>query len=264
MPASRPDRLLQPKDISAAIWRYMDVSKFLMLFLNEELFVPRMEFLGDSFEGSLSPKSFNNLLSELHKQTKDILTQNVETGVKTSDAKELDLVRTTAESFLGNAKVHQKTSYVSCWHMNEYESAAMWKQYSSSNDAIAIRSTYQKLANLFDDRAVIGLVKYIDYNTEGWPPFNVLDPLYHKRMSFSHEREVRVVQFHRGTSDGPIDLNALPAGIKKPFSFNDFIDFVYVSPTSSSWLAESMEKLLQLKSVNVPIQRSELSNSPFF
>jgi hypothetical protein len=38
-------------------------------------------------------------------------------------------------------------TYLNCWHLNDYESAAMWDIYQRNNDAIAIQSTYTKLCN---------------------------------------------------------------------------------------------------------------------
>ena len=34
---------------------------------------------------------------------------------------------------------------INCWHMNDFESEAMWKLYLKSNEGIAIQSTYQRL-----------------------------------------------------------------------------------------------------------------------
>lgn len=45
----------------------------------------------------------------------------------------------------------QDWMYISCWHMNEYESAAMWKLYAKSSDAIAIQTTFQKLCESIGD-----------------------------------------------------------------------------------------------------------------
>ncbi len=86
---------------------------------------------------------------------------------------------------------------VNCWHMNEHESAAMWKLYLKSDEGIAVQSTYNKLLNSMHDSndfmLLVGAVNYIDYNKEVIPFGNAFYPYIHKRKSFEHERELRAV-----------------------------------------------------------------------
>ncbi len=42
--------------------------------------------------------------------------------------------------------------FLSCWHMNEGESAAMWRLYSRGNEAIAVQSTYARLRDCHTGR----------------------------------------------------------------------------------------------------------------
>jgi hypothetical protein len=37
--------------------------------------------------------------------------------------------------------------FVNCWHMNEHESAAMWRLYSQADEAICVQSTFARLAD---------------------------------------------------------------------------------------------------------------------
>jgi hypothetical protein len=48
--------------------------------------------------------------------------------------------------------------FVSCWHMSEYESDAMWKLYGASNNCVAIRSTFARLKACMPKHAWAGLV----------------------------------------------------------------------------------------------------------
>ena len=77
--------------------------------------------------------------------------------------------------------------------MNEGGSAAMWQLYSKTNEAVALKSTFFRLANELDEKTYIGLVDYIDFENAGLPEGNTLYPYVHKRLSFSHEKEVRAV-----------------------------------------------------------------------
>jgi len=44
-----------------------------------------------------------------------------------------------------------KFNAINCWHMNDHESAAMWKLYLKSDEGIAIQSTYRKLKDAITD-----------------------------------------------------------------------------------------------------------------
>jgi hypothetical protein len=85
---------------------------------------------------------------------------------------------------------------INCWHMNEHESAAMWKLYSRSSEAIGIRSTDARLRACLPDDINIGTVKYIDYHGDSYvAEGNVAFPYVHKRRSFELERELRAVMW---------------------------------------------------------------------
>lgn len=84
---------------------------------------------------------------------------------------------------------------INCWHMNEHESAAMWKLYLKSNEGIAVQSSYNKLRDCIidDEQVLVGMVKYLDYEAEHIDPGNILSAFVYKRKSFEHEREVRAL-----------------------------------------------------------------------
>src|SRR5208283_5194086 len=85
-------------------------------------------------------------------------------------------------------------SFVNCWHMNEVESAAMWKIYSTSKDSVCLQTTFARLRDVLpEDDVYIGVVNYISYDRDMIPDDNGLWPLFHKRKSFEHERELRAL-----------------------------------------------------------------------
>ena len=83
--------------------------------------------------------------------------------------------------------------YVSCWHINEFENHAMWKCYTNSTNAVAIRTTYKTLRGILHSTIEIGLVRYIDYSTERLPSTNLFEHIMHKDIYYSYENEVRAV-----------------------------------------------------------------------
>jgi hypothetical protein len=81
------------------------------------------------------------------------------------------------------------------WHINEYESAAMWKLYLESDEGIAIQSTLGRLNKSLKDTKetiFIGKIKYIDYEKESIPESNQYYPFLYKRKSFEYEKELRL------------------------------------------------------------------------
>jgi hypothetical protein len=40
---------------------------------------------------------------------------------------------------------------VTCWHMNECESAAMWKLYSTAKESVCVQTTYGRLRSVLDE-----------------------------------------------------------------------------------------------------------------
>ncbi|MGZ8181555.1 MAG: hypothetical protein ACXWT1_06325 [Methylobacter sp.] len=77
--------------------------------------------------------------------------------------------------------------------MNEHENYAMWKYYTNSNEAVAIKTTYKQLVDILPDYTYTGIVRYIDYSTEKLPFGNLFEYIMHKDRLFSYEQEVRGV-----------------------------------------------------------------------
>jgi hypothetical protein len=139
-----PD-LEKPKDENVKTWRYMDFTKFVSLLDKSALFFSRADELGDSFEGSYSRANIER--------------RPVVYGVNGKE--DHDLPRRLSNLF----KEFPKFTLINSWHLNEYESAALWKLYLKSDDGIAVQSTFRHLRDSLkrEERSVfIGKVKYID------------------------------------------------------------------------------------------------------
>ncbi len=130
------DNSISDEDIENAIlWRYMDVAKFVAMLVDSTLFVSRADLLGDPFEGSIpGPEA-----RARHKSKFDALVNA--TGLRRALMRGGETRYEWARTWL----------YVSCWHMNPYESAAMWKLYAQSGDALAIRVKLNSLITQLPD-----------------------------------------------------------------------------------------------------------------
>jgi hypothetical protein len=64
-------------------------------------------------------------------------------------------------------KTHREQVAISSWHINEYESFAMWQIFTQNTEGLAIQSTIGRLQNALapenNYKQFIGEVNYIDY-----------------------------------------------------------------------------------------------------
>jgi hypothetical protein len=249
MAASDHPLFTTPDDLSIPIWRYMDFTKFVSMLANSGVYFPRADLLGDPFEGSFSApnKGLREAFYQQLKTTKELRNRMPEFARQ-------------------NGKWTRKCTYINCWHMSHCESAGMWRLYARSNEAVAIRSTIKKLKVALDADCFVGAIQYINYSTTPIPENNTFWPFLHKRLSFSHECELRAVIQDFPITDGaivvgtPIDRT----GIWKTISLSELIDHVYVAPTAPRWFSELTEHVLRQYKLKVKVSQSSLDDTPFF
>jgi hypothetical protein len=223
----------------------MDFTKFVSLIDSQRLFFSRADLLGDPFEGSLPRMNFmarQQLIERFLHEDKKLY----------------------ANSYAGMSRLYRewlKISAINCWHMNEHESAAMWKLYLKSNEGIAVQSTYQSLREsiIDEERVFLGVVKYIDYERETIDAQNVFSAYVHKRKSFEHEREVRAVVVKPEKEDGTIGQ-----GLKINVDLNRLIKQIYVAPSAPSWFAELVSAVFHRYGHTFEVKHSNLDEQPLF
>ena len=224
----------------------MDFTKFVAMLEHGGLFFCRADKLGDPFEGSI-PRANEKLRARLYE----------EAGI--SD----DVFEQMADFW----PWLRKWTMVCCWHMNHHESAAMWRLYARTDEALAVRTTFARLRECLDESAYVGVVKYIDYQNEWLPEDNRFWPYVYKRASFAHEQEVRaVIQKMPAHCKGGIDRAAPPPrdGVWKPTDLSALIDAVFVAPTSPEWFWELTQKVTTRHIPALRVIRSALDEEPFY
>jgi hypothetical protein len=247
-----------PTDENIKIWRYMDFTKFLSFIDKKTLFFTRVDQLEDKFEGRFTKYLFN---------------PEIEEKATPNEKEKLRQYRDNSSKF----NERERTALaVNCWHMNEYESAAMWKLYVKSDEGIAIQSTYSRLLNSFYDSdgymLFVGTVKYIDYNKEVIPVDNMFYPYIHKRRSFEYERELRAIITPSMITTNPsgkkgkaITLGRLPKeGVHIPINIPSLVEMVYVSPTCEIWFEDLVRSVLKTYQIEKIVKRSSLADDPIF
>lgn len=245
----------QPSDPDIKIWRYMDFTKFASLFEDKSIFFSRADKLGDPFEGSYSKANADD---------------TIRSQVYLDDAKRLrmpiELVIEAGKSWSSHREWLRQWMMISCWHMNEFESAAMWNLYTTSNESICIQSTYRKLANVLPGKIYIGQVNYLDYSQDWIDEGNVFTPYMHKRKSFEHEREVRAVYDISPKEPLAREKGHTPPeyGIAQEIDLKDLIENIYVAPYSPNWFHNLVSKFTKRYGYNFNVIKSSLEDEPFY
>lgn len=251
MAAKNHEVFLAPKNPDIPIWRYMDFTKFVSMLVQRGLFFSRLDKLGDPFEGSLSKL---NVRDDLITVPNDLQGKPKEAENYINSFKQ---IRQTIKKF-------RTWVFASTWHMGEHESAAMWKLYARTEEAICVRSTFAKLERLLPDDVFVGRVIYVDYEKHVIPFGNILWPYVHKRKSFEHEQELRALipDFKNAFSSPPIEPTA--SGVWRIVDLSALIDRVYIAPTAPEWFMNTVHATIKQFGYNIPVIRSALDDSPLW
>ena len=211
----------EPSRSNIKLWRYLDFTKFVSLIDKRALFFVRSDKLEDTFEGAITKK-----MSAYRKSTGG----------------------------------YKRVFLINSWHMNEYESAAMWKLYLKSEEGVAIQTTFKRLTHSFISKehdVFAGKVKYTDYENEVIPEGNVFNRFLNKRKSFEHEKEVRAMILH-ANNDGD------ESGTYVDVDLNTLIQKVYLSPYSKKWFADLVRSTIDKYEIKTEVMNSNLVDKPFF
>ncbi len=224
------DTIKLPEDPDTIVWKYLDLSKFLELLLSRKLFMSRSDKFEDQYEGTFSEPTYEEI--------KKLSENNPE--------------------FLDYYKSHREKVVVSSWHINEYESFAMWQIFTQNNEGLAIQSTIGRLQKALKPEInysqFIGEVNYIDYKKEYIPFDDMFFPFMFKRKSFQYEREVRIIS---DLSDTNLKIND---GLKIDVDVNQLIEKIYIHPKSENWYKKLVIELVSKLDYNIEIEKSDLES----
>jgi hypothetical protein len=113
----------------AKLWRYVDFTKYVSMLDTRDLYFTRADLLGDPFEGSYS---YHNV------------RLRAEVYADAIPAEHLARLSAATRAFV-------RHTFISSWHLSDYESAAMWKLYLRDH-GVAIQTTFESLtASLTSD-----------------------------------------------------------------------------------------------------------------
>jgi hypothetical protein len=219
-----------PQDSDTIVWKYLDLSKFLDLLLSRKLFMSRSDKFEDQYEGTFSEPTFEEI--------KKLSINNPD--------------------FLNYYKTHREKVAISSWHINEYESFAMWQIFTQNSEGLAIQSTVKRLQDALipekNYKQYIGEVNYIDYKKEYIPFDDLFFPFLFKRKSFQYEREVRIIT---DVADSNIKLND---GLKINVDITQLIEKIYIHPKSENWYKNLVIQLVKQLGFDFEIEKSDLES----
>lgn len=208
-----------PED-DALLWRYMPVEKFLWLLTMKKLYLSRADHFDDPWEGTL-PKG-----------TKDAMDTNWVSAPNSAK-----LVANTTDQI-------RSRLYLSCWHHNTVESAAMWDLYASRGAGVGIRTTVGRAKVSIDQSAnfYIGSVSYVNFSRHIMD-MNIFAPILLKRESFAHESEVRIVFFLEPAMGEQFYAPNSPLSMNLAVDPVQLLEQVFVAPQAPDWHVDVLRDL---------------------
>ncbi|WP_339106292.1 DUF2971 domain-containing protein [Haloterrigena salinisoli] len=227
-------------DPKATLWRYMSFSKYVSLLSRGELWFNSTKEFTDPYEGLLPKENKQELIERLMENQ----------GKRESYATR---IVNTINKYIG-------IYLVNCWTHKDHQSAALWDLYTNKNEGVAIKTTVGDLSTALEPNRYdfySGLVSYKNYDEDAIPNE---DPsvIFHKRQSFSHEDEYRIVVRDHEKSDN----GRTPSGKYIECELDSLIQEVYVHPFADSWFCDLVEQVTSDYCLDVPVKQSSLFNDP--
>lgn len=228
----------QPPNVQGKVWKYLDLGKLIYTISKKQMYLTKLDLLGDGYEGTLT-KAF---MEELEKF-----------AIEKGDKHIVNSVRHSTQQ-------GRNSTYVNCWRMDEHESEAMWKLYCPNNQGVVLQTTYQKLANsISDNQFLMGMITYIDYENAFFQAAdNLFYSVMHKRKAFEHEKEVRIATMRHDFENIPF-----PPGKTINWDISECIEQIYINPYSEVWYREMIQETLNAFNCKVKVDWSNMKRTPY-
>jgi hypothetical protein len=248
------------EDPNTVLWRYVDLYKWLDVLQTSELHLTRADQMEDRWEGSYSEVNLAQRPS-LYGANWSVM----------------------APSMPMMYQFGRSHTYLNCWYMGSGESYAMWKIYDAAGRGVAFRTTAGRLKESLVGPPVSPLsgakVQYVDYSKTFIPEANIFFPYVHKRLSFSHESEYRLLalwtpealETDEDEDDGEGEGIAVrtepdlpPLFLREPVDLGRLVEAVYVSPDAPNWVARVVGEVTGKYMPGLDIRHSDLGADPVY
>ena len=223
----------------------MSFAKFCCLLERKELFFALVADMEDRYEGFIYPP--------IPREHEDRLQQE--------EQEVYDVLRKIG-----------RTALISCWTESGHESSLMWETYADA-DGVAVRTTFQHLQESIHSVAELpvtfGQIEYVDYRRKevarfGWAP------LFHKRMEYRGEGEVRAVlpgpllkKGYQTNLDIRLDPDvAEQRGRYIPVNLEILVQEIVLPPHAAPWFAQIVKSVVHQSPVRARVTRSAIESPP--
>lgn len=224
----------------------MDFAKFCDLLEKRSLFFSKPENFKDPWEGFFTKKHFEE--------------QSYENFPPQARKAMVEMAKNS------HPELTRKTLAVNCWHINDSESEAFWRNYSERG--VAIQSTFGRLRDSFkenlDYTIYIGEIEYKNHEVDTIDVGNLFNSILWKRKSFEYERELRAVIWEKEFSGpGSPRLFDTPKGQNMKVDLGILIENIYTTPfETGDWFKGLVDDTVKRYGLSVPCIKSSLMDGP--
>lgn len=254
-----------PIDDAEKVWRFTDLLKLVFTLNNSALFFTSLKNMGfsDPYEGMLPKGNYAHRgwksVQDVPERTRVHISKIFNDTDSFEDA--LNKYKNMSEHVIRSLENGREWICVNCWHMNGHESAAMWRLYCEKGFGVAIVSTIGRIKRAFeknDKTLYLGKIQYRDYENFFLNDGNLYNPAQFKRISFSHENEIRIVCGSPGDKRQGVRPDF--PGVALECDLSELIEKIVVSPHEEVWIFEEIKKLIHHYLPDVEVVHSELMN----
>lgn len=252
------DDFPEPEDGNQTIWRYIEFTQLMSILERKSLRFTAANRFDDPYEGSYTMPDLEEAVDKA-----------LDMGLDIEEEEFMTMVKSTPDRYLENL-------YLNCWHMNDYESAAMWNQYSLVESGIAIRSTVDRFIDALEAceeyDVHLSKVDYLDFREDDIRDSYVPRRFLYKRKSYEPENELRaiihlndVIEVETSVAkekdltirypDQPFQHyprmepyasrlgGELQPGLYVSVDLNTLIDKIFVAPDAPKWIEKTVRKI---------------------
>jgi len=259
-----------PLEEGAILWRYISFEKYKSLLQTRALFFCRAEKFADPYEFSIPRREYEFRISPEKYYAERAIFGQYERNF------DLEKAKVMAEGIAATQKKIKTATTVNCWHINNNESDAMWQIYLKNNEGVAIRTNKDKLYKTLEDAVPnigISKVRYINYATDIWYDLdeyphtrsNFYIPVFHKRIEFRHENELRI--YHHDIEKekaGYWDNQPNDRGELINIDLSTLIESVIFHPTADELTKNKIIDLTKSLGQNFNFVSSDLSKTAYY
>ena len=191
------------------IWRYLPLSQFVSILQNEALWFSKIRELRDPFEG----RSWSTEVTS---------------------------------SFLELCEAADRENFVSCWTIDDQDSALMWLAYAQ-NDGVAICSTTGRLKRAISCKCKPEFHD-VGYFNNSAGALKMPSRCFAKRRLFEREREHRAL-VRSSSDDKPLKSKLVSVDLQ------ELIVEIWISPFSEEWLQTMVKNLIFRYNLKCPVNR---------